>query len=127
MDFGHAIKTCFSKYADFTGRASRPEYWWFFLFSVIVYFVTTFADGVIGLPILNLIAMLALLLPSLAVGARRLHDMDYSGWWLLLALVPVLGSIALIVWFCMPGMPGINRFGEAPAQAPALPGTQSAA
>lgn len=127
MDFGLAIKTCFSKYADFTGRASRPEYWWFFLLSVIVYFVTSFVDGVTGLPIFNLLVMLALLLPSLSVGARRLHDMNYSGWWLLLALIPVLGGIALIVWFCMPGTPGANRFGEAPAQATALPSTRSAA
>src|SRR3982750_3899926 len=100
MDFGLAIKTCFYRYADFSGRASRPEYWWFFLFSVIVYFVTGFVDSVIGISLLNWFAMLALPLPSLAVGARRLHDMDYSGWWLLLALIPVLGGIALIVWFC---------------------------
>jgi uncharacterized membrane protein YhaH (DUF805 family) len=127
MDFGLAIKTCFSKCANFSGRASRPEYWWFFLFTMIVYFITSFVDGITGLPILNWIAMLALLLPSLAVGARRLHDMGYSAWWLLLALVPVIGGIALIIWFCMPGTPGTNRFGDAPAPSPALPRTQSAA
>jgi len=127
MDFQLAIKTCFSKYADFSGRAARPEYWWFFLFTVIVYFVTSVVDGVIGIPLLNWIAMLALLLPGLAVGARRLHDMDYSGWWLLLALVPVIGSIALIVWFCMPGTAGANRFGDVSVQSPALPHTRSAA
>jgi len=128
MDFGQSISTCLSKYATFSGRASRSEYWWFVLFSVLVSFGTQFLDIFLGLFLLNLIASLALLLPSLAVGVRRLHDTDRSGWWLLLLLIPVIGWIVVLVFNCMRGTVGPNRFGEDPLPAPAaVPGVQRAA
>ncbi len=108
MMFQDAIKTCFKKYADFSGRAMRSEYWWFALFSMITSFILLMIDPS---ETLYLIFSLAVLLPSLAVGARRLHDIDRSGWWLLLSLVPLVGIIVLIVWFCTKGTPGTNRFG----------------
>ena len=102
--FVDAIKICLSKYADFNGRASRPEYWWFVLFSFIVSILTMF------LPFVSLIAALALFLPSLAAAVRRLHDIDKSGWWLLLVLVPLAGLV-IIYFLCQRGTEGQNRFG----------------
>jgi uncharacterized membrane protein YhaH (DUF805 family) len=102
--FVDAIKICFSKYADFNGRASRPEYWWFVLFSFIVSILT------MALPFVSLIAALALFLPSLAAAVRRLHDIDKSGWWLLLVLVPLAGLV-IIYFLCQRGTQGQNRFG----------------
>jgi uncharacterized membrane protein YhaH (DUF805 family) len=112
MGFSDAIRTCLSKYVSFEGRAVRSEYWYFALFIFIVEIVAYAIDaGVFGRPILYSIAALALMLPSLAVGARRLHDTDRSGWWLLISFVPLIGAILLIVWFCTPGTPGANKFG----------------
>jgi uncharacterized membrane protein YhaH (DUF805 family) len=113
MDFQTAVKTCFSKYADFTGRARRPELWWFVLFNLVVSGVLNLLDG--DSNILSGIYSLAVLLPSLAVGARRLHDIGRSGWWLLISLVPIVGVIVLIWWYIQPGEPGTNRFGPPPA------------
>jgi len=93
MTFGESISTCFSKYATFEGRATRSEYWWFFLFS----FLASGAAGLMGETVSGLFS-LAILLPSLAVGVRRLHDTDRSGWFLLLWFLPVIGWIILIVW-----------------------------
>ncbi len=92
MDFGTSIKTCFSKYVDFSGKASRSEFWWFFLFCLIL-------DLVLGCTGFGAILSLVLLLPQLAVGARRLHDIGKSGWWQLIALIPVIGIIVLIIWW----------------------------
>jgi uncharacterized membrane protein YhaH (DUF805 family) len=103
--FVDAIKICLGKYADFNGRASRSEYWWFFLFTFIVYVVTAF------LPFISLIAVLALLVPSISAAVRRLHDTDRSGWWYLIFLVPFVGAIVLIVFLCQRGTEGQNRFG----------------
>lgn len=93
MTFGESIQNCFSKYADFSGRADRSEYWWFELFLILV----IVGAGMLGETIANLIS-LAVLLPSLAVGARRLHDINKSGWWQLLYLVPIVGWIVIIYW-----------------------------
>jgi uncharacterized membrane protein YhaH (DUF805 family) len=103
--FVDAIKICLSKYADFNGRASRSEYWWFFLFTFIIYVVTAF------LPFISLIAVLALLVPSISAAVRRLHDTDRSGWWYLIFLVPLVGAIVLIFFLCQRGTEGQNRFG----------------
>ena len=111
------IKVCFRKYADFSGRAGRPEFWWFFLFQVIVLTATAW------IPVLSSIVTLLLLLPSLAVGARRLHDLDRTGWWLLLALIPFVGWIPLLIMAALPGTGGPNRYGPAPHSANALPPT----
>ncbi len=96
MNFGESISVCFKKYADFNGRAARPEFWWFFLFSFLIQMVI----GVVGLgPAVSGIITLGLLLPSLAVGARRLHDTNRSGWWQLIALIPLIGIVVLIVFW----------------------------
>ena len=98
MTFQESIKVCFSKYADFNGTAMRSEYWWFALFCVIA----GVALSIIS-PILQIIFSLGTLLPSLAVGARRLHDTGRSGWWLLIGVVPVIGIIILIVFLAQEG------------------------
>jgi uncharacterized membrane protein YhaH (DUF805 family) len=105
-NFSQAVATCLRKYADFSGRASRSEFWWFFLFQIIVMIVTGMMSD-----ILNGIAALGLLLPGLAVGARRLHDIGKSAWFLLLGLVPVLGFLVLLYWFVQPAG-GPNDYGN---------------
>jgi uncharacterized membrane protein YhaH (DUF805 family) len=113
MGFGEAISTCFHKYVVFNGRAIRPEYWYFVLFEILVLIVLSIVDGVLfGTPgVLSSIASLAMFLPALAVAVRRLHDIDKSGWWLLIGLIPLIGPIVLIVFFCQQGTAGANRFG----------------
>ncbi|AIY41503.1 Integral membrane protein [Collimonas arenae] len=108
MTFIESIKVCFSKYIDFNGRASRSEYWWFVLFIVLA---TIVADA-ISYKLSGLFS-LATLLPSIAVATRRLHDTDRSGWWQLIALIPVLGWIA-IIYFLVQEPKEPNRFGAAP-------------
>ena len=113
-DFMDAVRSCFSKYATFSGRATRPEYWYFVLFNWLVSVVLAVIDtqilGFDGSP-LGGIYSLAVLLPSIAVLVRRLHDADRTGWWALLYLVPVIGWIVLIIFCCLRGTPGRNRFG----------------
>jgi uncharacterized membrane protein YhaH (DUF805 family) len=106
MTFVESIKTCFSKYADFEGRASRPEFWWWVLFVVV-------GSGVIGFVshMLSGLFSLAVLLPGIAVTARRLHDTDRSGWLQLIGLIPLIGWIILIVW-CVQEAKEPNRFGS---------------
>lgn len=104
MTFGESISTCFRKYAAFDGRASRSEYWWFVLFT----FIASAATGIIS-EALSALFSLAVLLPSLAVGARRLHDTDRSGWFLLLWFIPILGWLVLIFWAIQDGKEP-NRF-----------------
>ena len=96
MNFGQAISTCFAKYATFSGRASRAEFWWFFLFQILV----SIAASMLGDVVAGLVS-LALLLPALAVGARRLHDIGKSGWWQLIMLT-VIGLLLLIYWWVQP-------------------------
>ncbi|MDA8259800.1 MAG: DUF805 domain-containing protein [Betaproteobacteria bacterium] len=93
MTFGESIKTCFSKYAEFNGRASRSEFWWWFLFT----FLVSAGAGMVSETLSGLFS-LAVLLPGLAVGARRLHDTDRSAWFLLLWFIPIIGWIVLLVW-----------------------------
>ena len=115
MTFGHAIKTCLSKNANFTGRASRSEFWFFYLFFVLVMAATATVDMVVGTyPILYAIAFLGLFLPMLAAEFRRLHDTNRSAWWILISFVPIVGFIVLIVFFCLEGTKGDNRFGSDP-------------
>ncbi len=108
MTFGESIKTCFSKYADFSGRATRSEFWWWALFVTL----TSAATGIVS-DILSGVLSLAVLLPYLAVGARRLHDTDRSGWLQLIGLIPLIGWILLIVWFVQEGKEP-NRYGSTP-------------
>jgi uncharacterized membrane protein YhaH (DUF805 family) len=110
MTFQEAIKVCFHKYAEFNGRAKRPEFWWFVLFtflaSLVLGMVSDILSGLFGL---------ATVIPSIAVGARRLHDIGRSGWWQLLGLIPVIGWIILIYWCAQEGSATANEFGEVPA------------
>ena len=102
-------------YAVFTGRARRKEYWMFFLFNVIISMVLGFVEGMFGGPgILTIIYGLAVLLPGLGVSIRRLHDTDRSGWWLLIALVPIVGGIVLIVFMVQDSKAGENQYGPNP-------------
>lgn len=122
MGFGQAVQSVLGQYAGFSGRARRAEYWWFTLFAVLVTVVAVVIDMVLGTyPAVYAIAVLALLLPSLAVTVRRLHDTDRSGWWLLIALVPLVGGITLLVFDLIEGTPGPNRFGPSPKH-PEVPG-----
>lgn len=111
MSFVDAVNACFRQYVGFSGRALRSEFWWFTLFGLLVGAAAAIVDprGAIGA-----LLSLVLLLPSLAVGVRRLHDTGRSGWWLLLGLVPVAGIIVLIVFFASRGDPGANRYGPPP-------------
>ena len=103
------------KYADFSGRARRTEYWLFVLFSMVIAMVLGVVDYVLGTPgIIGLIFALAILIPSIAVGVRRLHDTDRSGWWLLIAFIPIIGTIALLVFLLLDSNSGENRFGSSP-------------
>lgn len=106
MDFKDSIKTCFTKYADFNGRASRPEYWWFILFLVLGGVATAFISDM-----LNLLFTLGTLLPSIAAAARRLHDTGRSGWLQLIVFIPIIGWLVLIYFLAQAGE-GANRYGE---------------
>jgi uncharacterized membrane protein YhaH (DUF805 family) len=120
MGFPDAVRSVLTRYADFSGRARRAEYWWFFLFAVLVALVAAVLDGIIGASVFSLLTALGLLVPNLAVSVRRLHDTDRSGWWLLLNLVP-FGGIVLLVFYCLEGQPHPNRFGPS-SKSPAIGG-----
>lgn len=107
MQIQEAFVTCIKKYATFSGRATRSEYWWFILCEVLIIVgLSAISDRLGGL------AGLLLLLPVLAAGARRLHDIGRSGWWLLVNLIPLIGFLLLIYWTVQPSQPGANEFGE---------------
>jgi len=120
MSFPDAVRSGLQNYVNFSGRARRSEYWWFVLFYVIVLVVARILDSVIGIsPLLYTVAALGLLLPSLGLAVRRLHDTNRSGWWILLGLIPIVGSIILIVFMVGEGTPGDNQYGPSPTAAPA--------
>ena len=111
----------FTKYAQFSGRSSRKEFWLFYLLITIASIVLTVIDISIGsfdavseFGLLSGIFTLAIIVPSLAVSVRRLHDTDRSGWWLLLSFIPLLGSIVLVVFWCLKGTQGQNEYGDDP-------------
>jgi uncharacterized membrane protein YhaH (DUF805 family) len=113
MSFIESIQTCFSKYVTWQGRAGRAEYWWWTLFAVIVYIVGFIVDLAVKSPIPVLLLVLALLLPSLSVLVRRLHDTGRSGWWYWIGLVPLVGGIILLVFTCSAST-GSNQYGNGP-------------
>ncbi|MDO6707412.1 DUF805 domain-containing protein [Photobacterium sp. 1_MG-2023] len=115
------------KYAVFSGRAQRQEYWYFFLINLVITLALGVVDHLLQTPgveegtgMLGGIYSLAVLLPSLAVGARRLHDIGRSGWWMLLVLVPILGFIVLVIFFVQDGQPGENEYGLNPKEDPGM-------
>jgi uncharacterized membrane protein YhaH (DUF805 family) len=132
MTFMEAVRSGFSNYVTFSGRARRSEFWFWTLFAIIISVVAMLVDGMIfpdlmtaqvtdagasfqsqGGPI-SLVVSLGLILPGLAMAVRRLHDTDRSGWWLLIGLIPLIGLIVLIVWYVTEGTKGPNRFGADP-------------
>lgn len=113
MTFTESIKTCFNKYADFSGRATRSEYWWFVLFIILAYIVIAALASVIpDIASIGIILFgLGTLIPQLAVGVRRLHDLDKSGWWMLISIIPIV-SLVLLYFFVSKGTDGDNNFGS---------------
>ena len=127
MGFGQAVESCFSQYATFRGRACRSEYWHFALFGAlasifweIAFVVAGFGDPVATSTAAGLLSVLlagyslTMFLPTLSVTVRRLHDTGRSGWWWLIGIVPLIGAILLLVWFCSRGTYGPNRYGADP-------------
>jgi uncharacterized membrane protein YhaH (DUF805 family) len=132
MSFSEAVRSGFSNYANFSGRASRSAYWWWALFNFLVSLAAQILDTWLGFApvgmetnyglrtgLLTALVGLALFLPSLAVAVRRLHDTERSGWWLLIVLIPIIGWLVLIFFFVTPGTPGPNRYGPPPSAQPA--------
>lgn len=119
--FDYFKDVVFNNYANFNGRARRSEYWYFTLFSTLLYMVAVGLSMALGgeenpfisFAIVGVVAV-ALFLPSLAVMIRRLHDTNRSGWWILINFIPYLGGIVLLVFMCLDGTAGPNKYGEDP-------------
>jgi uncharacterized membrane protein YhaH (DUF805 family) len=134
MTFTDAIRSGFANYLNFSGRAARPELWWWILFVIIGDILANVIDAIVfggggmmmGAGLLGILFTLATLIPGIAVQVRRLHDLDRSGWWLLIVLIPLIGLIVLIYWYVQPGTPGTNQFGPPPTTVPALSGRRPA-
>jgi len=118
MNFTQSIATGFRKYADFRTRSSRSEYWWWTLFLILVSVAATLIDEVLlgGSAIFDTINTLVLFVPGLAVAVRRLHDIERSGWWFLIAFT-IIGIFLLIYWYIQPGNVGTNKYGRDPLRA----------
>lgn len=120
--------TCMKKYAVFKGRARRKEYWFFWLFNLIFAIVAVLLDNLLGITsdsgvgVFYALYMLAVLIPMLAVLVRRLHDVGKSGWWFFISLIPLIGSIWLLVLMFTDSQPGENQYGPNPKDNPALSG-----
>ena len=106
MNFGKSIATCFAKYFDFKGRASRPEFWWFYLFTILLSWGSMLVDSSQAL---SIIVNLAVFFPVVAAGSRRLHDTNRSGWWQLIMLT-VIGLIPLVIWLASKGSEQDNQY-----------------
>lgn len=107
------------KYAVFDGRARRKEYWMYVLFYVLIAVGLAIVEGLVGSPgFLGMLLALGLLVPSIGVTIRRLHDTERSGWWILIGFVPLVGGIVLLVFMCLDGTGGPNKFGADPKSAP---------
>ena len=118
MNFLQSVSACFNKYLTFNGRATRSEFWWFYLFSTLMSWTAstvgelTLGMGLeLGSTIASTILQIAFLLPWLAVASRRMHDIDRSGWWILLMFTGI-GTIFLIYWWAKKGNFGENTFGS---------------
>ncbi|MRJ77029.1 DUF805 domain-containing protein [Aeromicrobium sp. SMF47] len=113
MNMQEAVRSVLSQYASFSGRARRSEFWFWALATFLVSIVASIIDLAIGVQIVAPVLALALLVPNLAVGARRLHDTGRSGWWQLIAFIPIIGFILLIVWWATDSQ-GSNQYGPSP-------------
>jgi uncharacterized membrane protein YhaH (DUF805 family) len=113
MNMQEAVQSVLSQYANFNGRARRSEYWFWVLATVIVSIIAGIIDAIIGVQILQWIVVVATIVPNLAVGARRLHDTDKSGWLQLIGIIPLIGWIVLIVFYAMDSGPD-NKYGPNP-------------
>jgi uncharacterized membrane protein YhaH (DUF805 family) len=114
VSFQDAITTVFTKkYADFSGRARRSEFWFAYLGVVIAYLVVGIIGAIVKFPALVFLVALAVIIPSLASSVRRLHDTDRSGWWLLLSFIP-FGGFVVLYWFISDSQPGTNQYGPSP-------------
>src|SRR5262245_40246323 len=112
------------KYAVFNGRATRKEYWYFALFNIIISMALAVIDMItgtfsaeVGIGLLGGLYQLVILIPGIAVSVRRLHDTDRNGWWLLIAVIPLIGAIALLIFLVQDGKPGENHYGLNPKEA----------
>jgi len=118
----HWYTSVLKKYAVFSGRATRKEYWMFVLFNILIAIALAIVEGILGAvsgtnqSILSVIYSLAVLLPSLGVAVRRLHDTGRTGWWLLLGFIPLIGSIIVIVFLCEDSEPSTNDYGPNPKE-----------
>lgn len=136
MGFTEAVRSVFSNYATFAGRARRAEYWWFFLFSLLGNIAAGILDGMFfgfdavvepgeamyfAPSVIGAIFSLAVFLPSLAVTVRRLHDTGRSGWWMLIILIPLIGFFVLLYWLVKPGDAGKNDYGHDPIMSGGSP------
>jgi len=119
MSFVDAVTVCVSKYATFSGRARRSEYWWFALAYLVALIVVVLLDNAMGSDLPGTLVVLALILPTLAVTVRRLHDTNRSGWWYFMSFVP-FGGLVVLVFVCQDSNPGHNTFGPCPKVASAL-------
>ncbi|MGI9370269.1 MAG: DUF805 domain-containing protein [Ruegeria sp.] len=120
-----AVRSVLSKYATFSGRASRPEFWWWVLAVFLILIATSLIDGALIAPILgfsafqpeagqplSVLVSLGIILPNIAVGVRRLHDTGKSGWWILIGLVPIIGTLVLIYFYVQPSEQAANAYGS---------------
>ncbi len=102
-------------YANFNGRASRSEFWWFVLANFLISIILSFVDQILGVQFFSTLYSLAVLIPGIAVSVRRLHDIGKSGWNLLLGLIPIIGAIILIIWYVKESDPEENQYGPVPS------------
>jgi uncharacterized membrane protein YhaH (DUF805 family) len=117
--FDWYLKCVKGHYADFEGRARRTEYWMFFLVNLIIAIMIGIIGRIIHVPVLSTLYSLAVLVPGIAVGVRRLHDTGRTGWWLLISLIPLIGTIWIIVLLASNGDQGSNQYGADPKAAAA--------
>jgi uncharacterized membrane protein YhaH (DUF805 family) len=122
VTFAEAVRSGFDHYVKFDGRASRPAFWWWFLFGILVGIGASIIDAIIGsFGVVSGLAALALLLPNLSVAIRRLHDTDHTGWWVLIGLIPIIGFIVLLIFYLRQSDPGENQYGPPPADGVPAP------
>jgi uncharacterized membrane protein YhaH (DUF805 family) len=118
MRFFDAIESGFRKYSQFSGRASRSEFWYWILFGflggIVIFLFDAFIFRMPQIRPLGILFSLAIIIPNISVTARRLHDINRSGWWQLLLFIPLIGWILLLIWECTKGNENTNRFGDNP-------------